>query len=192
MNNFQMRAFVRQLVLEAKKDKAKEPKKTAKETEEKKSNKKEDSKLLNLKKKLSVLKQYRDELQAAKFAEKTTETEVQFADLANFAKELEAIKTKGADLESKIDTRITELENEIKDAINTVKEMIGLVPKEGQEKMMGENKGTKNFTYTDASGKTKFVTADNIDQAKETAKKFGADPKTVKEKTAPLPIAPKK
>jgi hypothetical protein len=138
MNEFALRLFVRNLITEAKKDK---PKK--KESEEKKSNKKEDSKLLNLKKKLAILKQYRDELQAAKFTEKTAETEVQFADLANFAKELEAIKTKGVELEDKIDTRIAELENEIKDAINTVKEMIGLIPKEGQEEIVDEARSKK-------------------------------------------------
>ena len=59
-------------------------------------------------------------------------------------------------------------------------------------KMMDENIGGKNFTYKDSSGKEKFVTADNIDQAKEKVKKFGADPETVKEKAAALSVAPKK
>ena len=135
MNQSAMRLFVRSLIAEAK-----EKKEIKKESEEKKSNKKEDSKLVNLKKKLSVLKQYRDELQAAKFAEKTAETEVQFADLANFAKELKTIKDKGIALEEKIDARIVELENEIKDAINTVKEMMGLVPEGGQKEIVDEKK----------------------------------------------------
>lgn len=128
MNNSALRLFVRSIIAEAKEKKAeKEPKKTVKkEAEDKKSSKKDDSKLVNLKKKLAVLKKYRDELQVAKFAEKTAETEVEFADLAGFAKELKTLKDKGVALEEKIDNRIAELEQEIKDAINTVKEMMGL------------------------------------------------------------------
>ena len=56
---------------------------------------------------------------------------------------------------------------------------------------MYEAVGGKNFMYKGEDGKDKFVTADNIDQAKEKVVKFGADPKTVKEKTASLPVAPK-
>lgn len=134
MNNSALRLFVRSIIAEAKDKKDKEPKKAIKkEAEDKKSSKKEDSKLVNLKKKLAVLKKYRDELQAAKFAEQTAETEVEFADLAGFAKELKTIKDKGVALEEKIDSRIEELEQEIKDAINTVKEMMGLVPEKAEK-----------------------------------------------------------
>ena len=126
MNNSALRLFVRSIIAEAK---DKEPKKAIKkEAEDKKSSKKDDSKLVNLKKKLAVLKKYRDEIQVAKFAEKTAETEVEFADLAGFAKELKTLKEKGVALEEKIESRIEELEQEIKDAINTVKEMMGLTP----------------------------------------------------------------
>jgi len=59
---------------------------------------------------------------------------------------------------------------------------------EGEDSSMGD----KNFTYADATGRTKFVTAANIDQAKEKVKKFGGNVDSVKEKTAALPIAPKK
>ena len=183
MNNSALRLFVRSIITEAK---DKEPKKSVKkEAEDKKSSKKEDSKLVNLKKKLAALKKYRDELQVAKFAEKTAETEVEFADLAGFAKELKTLKEKGVALEEKIESRIEELEQEIKDAINTVKEMMGLTPdKKDSKKMVDENIGGKNFTYKDVTGKTKFVTADNLEQAKEKVKKFNSkiDLNTVKEK----------
>lgn len=130
MNNSALRLFVRSIIAEAKDKKAdKEPKKAIKkEAEDKKNSKKDDNKLVNLKKKLAVLKKYRDELEVAKFAEKTAETEVEFADLAGFAKELKTLKEKGVALEEKIESRIEELEQEIKDAINTVKEMMGLTP----------------------------------------------------------------
>jgi flagellar biosynthesis chaperone FliJ len=46
-----------------------------------------------------------------------------------------------------------------------------------------EAMGAKNFTYKDITGKTKFVTADNLDQAKEKVKKFNSkiDLNTIKE-----------
>jgi hypothetical protein len=149
MNNSALRLFVRSIIAEAKDKKAdKEPKKTVKkEAEDKKSSKKDDNKLVNLKKKLAALKKYRDELQVAKFAEKTAETEVEFADLAGFAKELKTLKEKGVALEEKIESRIEELEQEIKDAINTVKEMMGLTSeKKGKEEIVDEarfKKGTE-------------------------------------------------
>jgi len=230
MNNFQMRAFVRQLVLEAKIDKAKEPKKidktkepkkTAKETEPKKKSKRASGNLVEMKKSLAEAK------------EELVKIDALIADWEQAKNATSNIKYSGTDIETGADEKekivdlideeieklkkekeniqneASSLEESTLSEINRIKEMMGLIPEAGQEKMMGEkkkitpaqkdkekmmgeNKGTKNFTYTDASGKIKFVTADNIDQAKEKAKKFGADPKTVKEKIAPLPIAPKK
>jgi hypothetical protein len=183
MNNFALRLFVRSIINEAK------------ETEPKKKEAglpKSSGKLVDLKKELAALEQYKDELSAAKFAEKTASTEVEFADLAKFAKELDALKEKGVKLEQQVDDKIAELKSRISDEKNKIKEMMGLTSKKGKDKIVDENIGGKNFTYKDSAGKDKFVTADNIDQAREKAKKFGADPKTVKEKAAALPVSPKK
>jgi erythromycin esterase-like protein len=189
MNQFALRMYVRSLINEAKEKAEKEPKKTMKKEDKAP---KSSGKLIDLKKELAALEQYKDELSAAKFAEKTASTEVEFADLAKFAKELDALKAKGVALEQQVDEKIAELKSRISDEKNKIKEMMGLVPEGGQKKIVDENIGGKNFTYKDSAGKDKFVTADNIDQAKEKAKKFGADPKTVKEKSAALPVAPKK
>lgn len=43
-----------------------------------------------------------------------------------------------------------------------------------------EKIGKRNFTYTDANGETKYVTADDLDKARELANKFGGDENTVK------------
>jgi hypothetical protein len=177
---------VRSLINEAKEKKA-EKESTKKETGLPKSS----GKLIDLKKELAALEQYKDELSAAKFAEKTASTEIEFADLAKFAKELDALKAKGVALEQQVDDKIAELKSRISDEKNKIKEMMGLTSEKGKDKIVGENIGGKNFTYKDSAGKDKFVTADNIDQAREKAKKFGADPKTVKEKSAALPVAPK-
>jgi hypothetical protein len=190
MNNSALRLFVRSIIAEAKETKDKKESKKSIKKEEKAP--KSDGKLIDLKKELAALEQYKDELQAAKFAEKTASTEVEFANLAGFAKELAALKERGVELEKEVDDKIAELKTKIFDEKNKIKEMMGLTPEKGQEKMVDENIGGKNFTYKDSSGKDKFVTADNIDQAKEKAKKFGADPKTVKEKSAALPVSPKK
>ena len=138
MNHFQIRAFVRQIIAEAKDKKAKdEPKKTVKKEEKAPKN---SGKLVDLKKELAALKQYRDELEMAKFAEKTASTEVEFADLAHFAKELTALKERGIALEKEIDEKIKELETRISDEKNKIKEMMGLVPEGGQKKIVDEKK----------------------------------------------------
>ena len=179
MNNFALRMFVRSIINEAKETKNKEPKKKAEKAP------KSDGKLIDLKKELAALEQYKDELQAAKFAEKTASTEVQFADLAHFAKELDALKERGVALEKEVDDKIAELKQKISDEKNKIKEMMGLTPeKKGKGKMVDEAIGSKNFTYIDVTGKTKFVTANDINQAKEKVKKFGADSSTVKEKVS--------
>jgi hypothetical protein len=134
MNNFALRIFVRSILAEAKEKELKKPIK--KEEKAPKSS----GKLVDLKKELAALKQYKDELMAAKFAEKTASTEVEFADLAKFAKELDALKAKGVALEKQIDDKIAELETRISDEKNKIKEMMGLVPEGGQKKMVDEKK----------------------------------------------------
>ena len=134
MNQFALRMFVRSILAEAKENKETEPKK--KEASLPKSS----GKLVDLKKELAALKQYKDELMAAKFAEKTASTEVEFADLAKFAKELDALKAKGVALEKQVDDKIAELETRISDEKNKIKEMMGLVPEGGQKKMVDEKK----------------------------------------------------
>lgn len=107
----------------------------AKEEKKAKENKlpKSSGKLLDLKKNLAALEQMKIELSAAKFAEKTATTKVEFTDLARFAKELDLIKSKGVALEQKIDNQITLLKNKISSSIGKVKEMIGLQNEPGQE-----------------------------------------------------------
>jgi len=129
---------VRSLINEAKEAKEKkEPKKSIKKEEKAP---KSDGKLVDLKKELAALEQYKDELQAAKFAEKTASTEVEFADLAHFAKELTALKERGVALEQEVDEKIAELKTRISDEKNKIKEMMGLVPEGGKKKMVDEKK----------------------------------------------------
>jgi uncharacterized coiled-coil DUF342 family protein len=136
MNQFALRMYVRSLINEAKEKSEKEPKKTMKKEDKAP---KSDGKLVDLKKELAALEQYKEELQAAKFAEKTASTEVEFANLAHFAKELAAIKERGVALEQEVDNKIAELKEKITDAKNKIKEMMGLTPeKKGKKKMMGE------------------------------------------------------
>jgi predicted nuclease with TOPRIM domain len=126
MNQATIRTFVRQMITEAKKEvKMKKEEKLPKSS----------GKLMDLKKELAALKQMKDELQTAKFAEKTAETEVEFANLQKFAKELDKLRTGGAALESSIDTKISEIEDRISSEKNKIKEMIGMIPATGQEKI---------------------------------------------------------
>ena len=142
MNQFALRMFVRSILAEAK-DKKKEPKKTIKKEEKAP---KSSGKLVDLKKELAALKQYKDELAAAKFAEKAASTEVEFADLKKFATELDKIKAGGVKLEQSIDEKIKELETKISDEKNKIKEMMGLTSeKKGKEEIVDEarfKKGT--------------------------------------------------
>lgn len=139
MNQSALRLFVRSIIAEAKEKKVeKEPKKSIKKEEKAP---KSDGKLIDLKKELAALEQYKDELQAAKFAEKTASTEVEFADLAHFAKELAALKERGVALEKEVDDKIAELKEKISDAKNKIKEMMGLTPeKKDKKKMVDEGK----------------------------------------------------
>jgi hypothetical protein len=132
---------VRSLINEAKETKDKEPKKAIKKEEKAP---KSSGKLVDLKKELAALEQYKDELAAAKFAEKTASTEVEFADLAKFAKELDALKAKGVALEQQVDDKIAELKSRISDEKNKIKEMMGLTS-DKKEKVVDEarfKKGT--------------------------------------------------
>ena len=141
MNQFALRMFVRSLINEAKETKDKEPKKAIKKEEKAP---KSSGKLVDLKKELAALEQYKDELAAAKFAEKTASTEVEFADLAKFAKELDALKAKGVALEQQVDDKIAELKSRISDEKNKIKEMMGLTS-DKKEKVVDEarfKKGT--------------------------------------------------
>ena len=146
MNHYALRMFVRSIIAEAKDKKAeKEPKKPMKKEAEDKAPK-SSGKLVDLKKELAALKQMKDELQVAKFAEKTAETEVEFANLKKFATELDKIKAGGVKLEQSIDEKIKELETKISDEKNKIKEMMGLTSeKKGKEEIVDEarfKKGT--------------------------------------------------
>lgn len=129
MNKTTLTTLIRNAINEAK-----EAKKVKKENKLPKSS----GKLMDLKKELAALKQMKDELQVAKFAEKTAETEVEFANLAKFAKELDKIKAGGVALEASIDAKITEIENKIDSEKNKIKEMIGMTPAAGQTKIVDE------------------------------------------------------
>jgi len=130
MNQSAMRLFVRSLITEAKEEKAAKLPKSS-------------GKLMDLKKELAALEQMKEEIQAAKFAEKTAETEVEFANLSKFAKELDKIKAGGVALEASIDAKIEELKGKIDTQKNKIKEMIGMTPSPGQEKMVDEKKEKK-------------------------------------------------
>ena len=163
MNQFALRLFVRSLINEAKEKKDKEPKK--KEAGLPKSS----GKLVDLKKELAALKTMKDELQAAKFAEKTAETEVEFADLYQFKKELDAIKEKGVKLESDLEAKIEEIKAKIEDQKNKIKEMIGMgstptmvdekkkpnkpVEKQAEENKIAEGKKTAATRWLNQSKK---------------------------------------
>jgi hypothetical protein len=131
MNQSALRLFVRSIITEAKEAKKSEKKETKLP--------KSSGKLMDLKKELAALEQYRDEIQVAKFAEKTAETEVEFADLAKFKKELDAIKEKGVKLESDLEAKIEEIKAKIDIQKDKIKEMIGMKPKDGQKIMEEED-----------------------------------------------------
>jgi hypothetical protein len=127
MNQSAIRLFVRSLITEAKEEKAAKLPKSS-------------GKLMDLKKELAALEQMKEEIQTAKFAEKTASTEVEFANLSKFAKELDKIKAGGVALEASIDAKIEELKDKIETQKNKIKEMIGMTPAPGQEKMVDEKK----------------------------------------------------
>ena len=143
MNDFQIRAFVRQLIAEAKAKKAdkKADKKPAKKAEkaEKKDDKKEpklpksSGKLMDLKKEVAYLKEMSAQLQATGITEGEQVTEVEFANLQKFVSELAKVREAGAALKTKLDEEIAATEAKIKDEKNKIKEMIGLISEEPAE-----------------------------------------------------------
>ena len=141
MNDTQIRAFVRQLIAEAKAKKAekKDDKKPAKKAEKKDDKKepklpKSSGKLMDLKKEVAYLKEMSAQLQATGITEGDEQvTEVEFANLQKFVNELSKVKAAGAELKKKLDEEITSIEEKIKDEKNKIKEMIGLVSEESAE-----------------------------------------------------------
>jgi hypothetical protein len=127
MNQSAIRLFVRSLITEAKEEKAAKLPKSS-------------GKLMDLKKELAALEQMKEEIQTAKFAEKTASTEVEFANLSKFAKELDKIKAGGVALEASIDAKIEEIKGKIDAQKSKIKEMIGMTPAPGQEPMVDEKK----------------------------------------------------
>ena len=144
MNDFQIRAFVRQLIAEAKAKKAdkKADKKPAKKAEkaEKKDDKKEpklpksSGKLMDLKKEVAYLKEMSAQLQATGITEGDEQvTEAEFSNLQKFVSELSKVKMAGAELKKKLDEEITATEAQIKAEKDKIKEMIGLISEEPAE-----------------------------------------------------------
>lgn len=152
MKTSEFRTLVCNLIKEAKEE-------TAKEKLPKSS-----GKLMDLKKELAACKQMKEELQTAKFAEKSASTEVEFANLQKFANELDKIKQGGIALENSIDNKIKELEDKISSEKNKIKEMIGLAPAPGQEKIEDVQKPNKEI---DESKKPSVDKKVKIDVAKK-------------------------
>ena len=140
MNDTQIRAFVRQLIIEAKKAKAaKKPAKKA-EKAEKKDDKKEpklpksSGKLMDLKKEVAYLKEMSAQLQATGITEGDEQVaEAEFSNLQKFVSELSKVKMAGAELKKKLDEEITATEAKIKAEKDKIKEMIGLISEEPAE-----------------------------------------------------------
>jgi len=145
MNDFQIRAFVRQLIAEAKAKKAekKDDKKVAKKDDKKpakKDDKKEpklpksSGKLMDLKKEVAYLKEMSAQLQATGITEGDEQvTEAEFSNLQKFVNELSKVKMAGAELKKKLDEEITATEAKIKAEKDKIKEMIGLISEEPAE-----------------------------------------------------------
>jgi len=137
MNDFQIRAFVRQLISEAKAKK-----------DDKKANKKEpktmksSGKLMDLKKEIAYLKEMSSQLQATGLTEAEEVTKVEFSNLQKFVSELAKVKEAGADLKKKLDDEIKSIEEKIKAEKAKIKEMIGMVSKEEELEEARFKKGT--------------------------------------------------
>jgi len=141
MNNFQIRAFVRELISEAKKAKTekKDDKKPAKKAEKKDDKKepklpKSSGKLMDLKKEVAYLKEMSAQLQATGITEGDEQVaEAEFSNLQKFVSELSKVKMAGAELKKKLDEEITATEAKIKAEKDKIKEMIGLISEEPAE-----------------------------------------------------------
>ena len=138
MNDTQIRAFVRQLIIEAKKAKAdkkadKKPAKKAEKKDDKKEPKlpKSSGKLMDLKKEMAYLKEMSAQIQATGLTEGDEQvTEVEFSNLQKFVSELSKVKMAGADLKKKLDEEIMSIEEKMKAEKAKIKEMIGLISEE--------------------------------------------------------------
>jgi hypothetical protein len=126
MNDLKLRAFVRQIIAEAK------AKKDDKKADKKKELKlpKSSGKLMDLKKEIAYLKEMSSQLQSTGLNEVEQVTEVEFANLQKFVSELAKVKEAGADLKKKLDDEIKSIEEKIKAEKAKIKEMIGMVSKE--------------------------------------------------------------
>lgn len=126
MNDLKLRAFVRQIIAEAK------AKKDDKKADKKKEPKlpKSSGKLMDLKKEIAYLKEMSSQLQSTGLNEVEQVTEVEFANLQKFVSELAKVKEAGADLKKKLDDEIKSIEEKIKAEKAKIKEMIGMVSKE--------------------------------------------------------------
>lgn len=122
MNDMLIRAFVRQVIAEAK---AKKEKKTEPKKKEEKLPK-SSGKLMDLKKEIAYLKEMSEQLQATGLNEAEQVTEVEFSNLQKFVNELNKVKQAGAALKAKLDEEITATEAKIKSEKDKIKEMIGL------------------------------------------------------------------
>jgi hypothetical protein len=130
MNQSALRLFVRNIITEAKAAKKEKKEKEAKLP-------KSSGKLMDLKKELEALKQMKEELSSSSISEGETAepTQVEFANLQKFSKELDKIKNTVASLHTGIDSKIKEIEDRITSEKNKIKEMIGMTPSKDQEKI---------------------------------------------------------
>ena len=183
MNDLQIRAFVRQLIAEAKAKKAekKDDKKPAKKADKKDDKKepktvKSSGKLMDLKKEVAYLKEMSAQIQATGLTEAEEVTEVEFSNLQKFVSELSKVKAASADLKAKLDEEIMATEMKIKAEKDKIKEMIGLVSEAGE---LDEAKLTKG----EKKEKEKIVKGMKKNKA-EFKKDYGKDAEKVMYATA--------
>lgn len=191
MNDLQIRAFVRQLIAEAKAKKAekKDDKKPAKKADKKDDKKepktvKSSGKLMDLKKEVAYLKEMSAQIQATGLTEAEEVTEVEFSNLQKFVSELSKVKAASADLKKKLDEEIMATEMKIKAEKDKIKEMIGLVAeaeeldeakltkgeKKEKEKIvkgMKKNKAEFKKDYGKDAEKVMYATATKMAQKKK-------------------------
>lgn len=186
MNNFQIRAFVRQLITEAKAkkdDKKADKKATKKEDKKEPKTMKSSGKLMDLKKEVAYLKEMSAQIQATGLTEAEEVTEVEFSNLQKFVNELSKVKAASADLKKKLEEEIMATEMKIKDEKAKIKEMIGLISEEELEeakmtkgekkekekivKGMKKNKAEFKKDYGKDAEKVMYATATKMAQKKK-------------------------
>jgi len=179
MNNFQIRAFVRQLITEAKAkkdDKKADKKATKKEDKKEPKTMKSSGKLMDLKKEVAYLKEMSAQIQATGLTEAEEVTEVEFSNLQKFVNELAKVKSDSAALKAKLDEEITATEAKIKAEKDKIKEMIGLI---SEPTVVDEAKMTKG----EKKEKEKIVKGMKKNKA-EFKKDYGKDAEKVMYATA--------